>query len=210
MKAAHPVGQRVRRRYDADTFVALISSVKIHLTRTQRNDEDAFLLCAICANVITSMTMSATIVAICTSPRGGEPMTQVPSVSLIPGVGIEGDRYALRTGWWSDPKWPDQELTLFEAEVAEAIGIAPAEARRNLVTRNVRLEGLTGVRFRIGEAVIVGVRACDPCRYIEQVTRRSGLTDALAGINGGLRCHIEQGGQVRVGDVIELLGPAVE
>lgn len=124
---------------------------------------------------------------------------------LVPGVGIAGDRYALRTGWWSDPRWSDQELTLFEAEVAEAIGIEPHRARRNVVTRGISLDGLVGVRFRIGEAVVVGVRACDPCRYIEELDGRPGLTKALAGFSGGLRCHIERGGTVRLGDAIEVL-----
>ena len=157
-----------------------------------------------------AMTEGASIVAICTSPSAGAPMEQHEAALLVPGVGIEGDRYALRTGWWSDPQWPDQELTLFAAEVAEAIGIAPSKARRNLVTRGVQLESLVGVRFRIGEAVVVGVRACDPCRYIEDLTGEPGITKALEGFNGGLRCHIEAGGQVRVGDVIQIVGPAVE
>lgn len=156
------------------------------------------------------MEEHASVVAICTSPRAGEPMARVPSASLIPGVGIEGDRYALHAGWWSDPQWPDQELTLFEAETAETIGIEPHEARRNVVTRGLRLATLVGMRLQIGEALLVGVRACDPCRYIEQVTGRPGLMDALVGCNGGLRCHIERGGQVRVGDVIEVLGLVVE
>lgn len=159
---------------------------------------------------VPAVTEGASIVAICTSPRAGAPMEQHEVALLVPGVGIDGDRYALRTGWWSDPQWPDQELTLFEAEVAEAIGIAPSKARRNLVTRGVRLESLVGIRFRIGEAVVVGVRACDPCRYIEDLTGEPGITKALVGFNGGLRCHIEAGGQVRVGDVIEVVGPAVE
>lgn len=133
-------------------------------------------------------------------------MAHQGSVVLVPGVGIVGDRYALHTGTWSDPRWHDQELTLFEAEVAEAIGIEPHRARRNLVTRGVSLDGLVGVRFRIGEAVMVGVRACDPCQYIQQLNGRPGLTKALEGFNGGLRCHIEVGGLVRLGDAIEIVG----
>ena len=48
-------------------------------------------------------------------------MEQQGSVEVVPGLGIVGDRYALHTGTWSNPKWPDQELTLFAAEVAEAM-----------------------------------------------------------------------------------------
>lgn len=156
------------------------------------------------------MAKSASVIAICTSSRAGASMEQREHALLIAGVGIDGDRYALRTGWWSDPRWPDQEVTLFEVEVADAVGITPSEARRNIVTRGVQLEGLAGMRFRVGEAVLVGVRACDPCRYLEELTGRAGLAKALGGFNGGLRCHIEQGGTVRVGDVIRRMGPARE
>src|SRR5437899_12659697 len=111
-------------------------------------------------------TAGASLVGIFTAPKAGAPMEQQGSVVLEPGVGIVGDRYALGTGKWSDPRWHDKELTLFEEEVAAAIGIEPGLTRRNLVTRGIALEGLVGVRFRVGDALVAGVRACDPCRYI--------------------------------------------
>jgi MOSC domain-containing protein YiiM len=148
----------------------------------------------------------ASIVGIYTAPKSGAPMEQQGSVVVVPGEGIVGDRYALHTGTWSNPKWPDQELTLFASEVAEAIGIEAYQARRNLVTRGIELSGLVGVRFRIGEALIAGVRACDPCRYIQQLNAQPGLTKALAGYNGGLRARVIEGGKVRLGDTIEIVG----
>ncbi len=71
----------------------------------------------------------ASIVGIYTAPSAGMPMEQQGSAVLVDGLGIVGDRYALHTGTWSNPKWPDQELTLFASEVAEAIGIFNKEAR---------------------------------------------------------------------------------
>ena len=148
----------------------------------------------------------ASIVGIYTAPSAGAPMEQQGSAVLVEGLGIVGDRYALHTGTWSDPRWPDQELTLFASEVAEAIGIEPYRARRNLITRGVDLENLIGVRFRIGRALLSGVRVCAPCRYIQQVSGIAGLTKALGGAHGGLRVHIIEGGMVRLGDAIELVG----
>lgn len=148
----------------------------------------------------------ASLVGIYTAPSAGAPMEQQGAVVLAVGVGIVGDRYALQTGTWSDPRYPDQELTLFEAEVAEAIGIEPYQTRRNLVTSGVTLSGLVGVRFRIGGALIVGVRQCDPCRYIAQLNGEPRLTKALAGWSGGLRARIVEGGMVRLGDAIEIVG----
>jgi MOSC domain-containing protein YiiM len=133
-------------------------------------------------------------------------MEQQGSVVVVPGVGIVGDRYALRTGKWSDPRWPDQELTLFEAEVAEELGIQPYVPRRNIVVRGVSLDGLIGVRFRLGDALLAGVRRCDPCRYIQSLTGVPGLTKALANDRGGIRVRIIEGGKIRLGDAIEAVG----
>ncbi len=148
----------------------------------------------------------ASLVAIYTAPSGGAPMEQQGSVVLVEGLGIVGDRYALHTGTWSDPRWHDQELTLFASEVAEAIGIEPYQARRNLITRGIDLENLIGVRFRIGGALMTGVRVCAPCRYIQQINGIAGLTKALGGAHGGLRVHIIEGSMIRVGDALELVG----
>jgi MOSC domain-containing protein YiiM len=117
-------------------------------------------------------------------------------------VGIEGDRYATRRGHWSDPKWPDQQLTLVEAELAEMLGLTAGQLRRNIVTRDCDLAELIGVRFRIGEATVEGVRLCDPCKYIERFTRAGALKE-IAAMGGGLRASVVEGGRVRVGDGIE-------
>ncbi len=137
------------------------------------------------------------------APRAGAPTVACEEVELVVGKGIAGDRYALGLGHWSDPKWPDQELTLFEAEVAEALGLAPEQLRRNVVTRGVELTTLAGREFCLGEGGVTafGVRACDPCAYIEGFTRPGAMRE-LAGFRGGLRARIIRGGIVRLGDAI--------
>lgn len=136
---------------------------------------------------------------------GGAPMTARTSVEAFVGGGLAGDRYHAGTGYWSgrgsDP------VTLVEAEALESLEIEPAlppgEARRNLVVRGVRLDGLVGRRFRIGDGVVLeGVRPCDPCRYLETLTDRPGLKLALSG-RGGLRASVVQGGLIRSGDRVE-------
>jgi MOSC domain-containing protein YiiM len=132
-------------------------------------------------------------------------MQSHPMVALIPGLGIAGDRYTTGLGYWSDPRWPDQELTLVEAEVAEELGVEPACLRRNIVTRAVRLNHLIGARFQIGDTLLVGVRWCDPCRYLDGLTRQ-GLSRTLRG-RGGLRVHIARGGTIRVADWLVIVRP---
>jgi len=144
--------------------------------------------------------MSGTIEAIFTATEEGGAMQSRDSAELVTGVGIDGDRYALGSGRFSDPKYADQQLTLVEAEVAERVGLSPAQTRRNLVTRGIVLEELIGREFRIGETVIRGIRPCDPCSYLEGLTR-PGLVRDMAN-KGGLRAEILKGGAVRVGDGI--------
>src|ERR1700692_177366 len=70
-------------------------------------------------------------------------------VVAIPGTGLEGDRYALKTGTFYEPG-PDYELTLIEAEAVEALQreiqgeLAPGDARRHIVTPDVPLKQQVG------------------------------------------------------------------
>ncbi len=135
-----------------------------------------------------------------TATAAGELMESRESVDTEAGVGIVGDRYATKRGYYSDPKWPDQEITLVEAEAGEAVGMPAGLLRRNIVMRGARLDDLIGREFRMGTTVLLGVRRCDPCSYLEGLTR-PGLVRALAG-RGGLRAKVLRGGRISVGDAV--------
>lgn len=152
--------------------------------------------------------MRAGVVALYTAASAGAPVEPHGSVMAIAGLGIDGDRYACKRGHWSDPRWPDQELTLVELETAEALQIDASLLRRNVVTRALELDSLIGVHFQIGEALLFGVRRCDPCRYLETLTR-PGLAQRLAG-HGGLRVRILRGGRIATGDEIVRGGGGAE
>jgi hypothetical protein len=144
----------------------------------------------------------AVLRTILTAPEAAAPMQRLDAAELRAGRGIVGDRYYLGLGHWSDPKWPDQEVTLFEEEVALRLGRPPEDFRRNFITAGVRLETLIGVRFRIGHGpALLGVRPCDPCAYIERFAGE-GVARALVGIAGGLRARVLEDGIVHAGDPI--------
>ena len=134
-----------------------------------------------------------------------EPMQAVQQVEAIPGVGLEGDRYANRQGTFYKPK-PDFELTLVEAEAIEAlqreygVELFPGEARRNVVTRGVPLNHLVGCEFHIGTVKIRGIRLCEPCDHLQALTGRS----VIKGLRhrGGLRAQILSRGAISVSDLI--------
>ncbi len=142
------------------------------------------------------------VLALYTAVGAGAPMQAHDWLDLVPGIGVAGDRYALGRGHWSDPRWPDQEVTLIEAEVAAALGIEAGSLRRNVVTRDIDLGTLIGRSFRAGTAELEGVRACDPCRYLETFTR-PGIARDLAG-RGGLRARVLRAGRIAVGDPLRI------
>ena len=133
------------------------------------------------------------------------PVQAVDQAVAIPGVGIEGDRYALKQGTFFKPE-PDFELTLIEAEAIEALRreydvvLAPGEARRNIVTRDVPLNHLVGRDFVIGNVRIHGIRLCEPCDHLQRVTGKQ----LIKGLRhrGGLRAQILTQGTIRVGDLV--------
>lgn len=161
------------------------------------------------------MAWSGTLLHIHIASAASHEMVPLNEARLVPGRGIEGDRYFLGTGTYSAK--PDiREVTLIEVEALEAlrqgepkipgitIDLDPSEHRRNLTTSGVPLNHLVGKRFRIGETVLRGGRLNFPCKYIEELLGQPGLHDALLN-RSGLNCSIESGGIIRPGDRIEPL-----
>ena len=132
----------------------------------------------------------------------------VDRAQAIAGRGLEGDRYSIGAGSFSDRDKPGRELTLVEAEALEALeretGIAlePDQTGRNLLTAGVSLNELVGRRFFVGSIECVGTERCEPCRTLERRTV-TGVLKGLAG-RGGLRADILVGGEIAVGDRVEL------
>jgi MOSC domain-containing protein YiiM len=146
-----------------------------------------------------------TVEAIYIASAAAVPVQAVDQATAIPGSGLEGDRYALKTGTFYKAA-PDHDLTLIEAEAVEAIGreyqieLAAGDARRNIVTRNVPLNHLVGRDFAIGEVRIHGIRLCEPCDHLQKLTGKPVIKGLLH--RGGLRAQILTQGTIRVGDEI--------
>lgn len=132
----------------------------------------------------------------------GAPRTAVDQVRAVEGMGLEGDRYfGQRPGRYA----ADRQVTLIEAEAIEAVRgtgvpLTAVDARRNVVTRGVRLNELVGRTFRVGGAVLRGVELCHPCGHLAKLTYR-GVTRDLK-MRGGLRAQVLRGGSIRVGDAL--------
>jgi MOSC domain-containing protein YiiM len=147
------------------------------------------------------------IEAIYVTRSGGAPMQGVIEVQALEGRGLAGDRYLMRTGYWTGVD--ECEVTLIEAESLEEVEshtdvrVSGGEHRRNIVTRGVRLRELAGKRFTIGEAVFSYDRPRPPCRYIASITQR-GMTKALGRHRGGICARVVATGVIRVGDALRV------
>lgn len=144
------------------------------------------------------------VVSIHLASEEGAPTFPVPEVRAVAGAGLEGNRYFFQP---SGAAAPEREITLIEREALDALerdhGIAlePGEHRRNVVTSGVPLNELVGLEFRVGPVRLHGIKLCEPCKYLEDLTGRPGLLRALVH-RGGLVARILDSGVVRTGDPI--------
>jgi MOSC domain-containing protein YiiM len=144
------------------------------------------------------------VVSIHVAPDRGAPTTSVAEVRAVPGKGLVGDRHFGRAE--SDPNAPrpDREITLVEAETIEAlvrdygVRLEPGDTRRNIVTRGVALNHLVDRQFTVGEVTLLGLRLCEPCAHLAELTHDKVLRGLVH--RGGLRAQILTGGVIRVGD----------
>jgi MOSC domain-containing protein YiiM len=154
------------------------------------------------------MNAAGTVVSIHIAASGAAPIKTVGEIQVVAGKGLEGDRYALKLGTYSNQPGSGRDVTLIEMEAIEAlrrdyqITLEPGMTRRNLVTRGVALNHLVDVEFTVGDAVLRGTRLCDPCAHMEKLTVKGAMRGLIH--RGGLRAEIVRGGLIRAGDRISL------
>jgi MOSC domain-containing protein YiiM len=138
----------------------------------------------------------------------GDQTVLVDQVHVMPGLGIEGDRYFTQASGPDSRSKTGRELTLIEAEALEficnndGIQLTPEQSRRNIVTRGIALNDLVGQFFYIGDVKLRGVRLCEPCQYL---ANRTDLRILPAMVHrGGLRADILTDGIIHINDNITL------
>jgi MOSC domain-containing protein YiiM len=135
---------------------------------------------------------------------------------LEAGRGLVGDRYHSGIGTYSADLEgsPDVQLTLLEIEeirrfnIERRLQLNPAELRRNVVTRGLRLKDLIGARFRIGGVTLEGLRMCEPCAHLARNVSQRILPDLVH--RTGLRASILSSGTIRIGEKIARIEDAVD
>ncbi len=132
------------------------------------------------------------------------PIDSVESIEVVAGKGIKGDRK------FQDNNAKDQQLTLIESENIDYYNkkynsnFSYLDFRRNLITKNIRLNDLVGKNLLIGEVKVKGIDLCRPCKELEEKLRATNyLKEFLR--SGGLRCEILSSGSIKVDDKISIL-----
>jgi len=130
---------------------------------------------------------------ICTGHR--KPMQRREAVEALTALGLKGDIHALAES--------TRQVLLIDQETLQDLGLTPGQVKENITTEGLAVAQLKpGQRLRVGKAVLQITRACAPCGRMDEI--RPGLQEELRGRRGML-ARVVEGGEIRVGDRIELL-----
>jgi MOSC domain-containing protein YiiM len=137
-------------------------------------------------------------------------MAELTEAEFEAGRGLIGDRAArAKTGG-------KRQVTLLQHEHLPVIAalsgrprLEPGLLRRNLVVSGINLVALKGLRFAIGDEIVLeGTGPCEPCAKMDAVLGPGGF-QAMRG-HGGITARVLRGGRARVGDRVRALGAAAE
>ena len=138
--------------------------------------------------------MAGKIVALHIAIAHRAPMEHPQSARAIADLGLEGDIHNKPGG--------KRQVLLMDEETLNAFGLEAGRVRENITTRGIELKTLApGTRLRAVGAVFEIAQACDPCKMIDDI--RPGLRAQMQGQRGML-ARVVEGGEVRVGDEIEI------
>ena len=129
---------------------------------------------------------------------------KIYNVEVVAGKGIKGDRN------YHDYNEPSKQITLIESESIDYYNqkfntnFSYLELRRNLVTKDIRLNELVGKKLSIGQIDIQVHDLCRPCKYLQEILGKDNIIKEFLN-RGGLRCEILFSGNIKVGDEIKVL-----
>jgi MOSC domain-containing protein YiiM len=153
--------------------------------------------------LLNSLPQEGCLESILLRPGKGEAAMNVSEAVLEPGTGLIGDRFKGRLN-------SKRQVTLFQFEHLQVVAallhvdrIDPASLRRNLVVSGISVNGLKGLEFQIGSALLIGTEYCHPCSQMESALGAGGF-NAMRGI-GGLCARVLEGGQIKAGDKIRVV-----
>ena len=131
----------------------------------------------------------------------GSSIINVNSAEVIKGKGIVNDRKFIENNQ------KERQITLVEIENINYFNnisktnIPPLNFRRNIVTKNVKLNDLIGKEFFVGNIKLKAHDLCRPCKYLQDSLTQENLIKEMMR-KAGLRCEILTDGKIFVGNEI--------
>ena len=125
------------------------------------------------------------------------------SIEVIASKGIVGDRY------FHDFNGDREQITLIESENIDYYNktyntdFDYLDFRRNIITKNIRLNDLVGKTIIVGEIKLKVNDLCRPCKNLQDRLGKNNIIKEFLR-RGGLRCEILSSGTINVGDKIIL------
>ena len=136
-------------------------------------------------------------------PGRNEDVLSRSSVLAIKNHGLKDDRTAIKAGG-------KRQVTLFQAEYLPVLhalhtqsAISYEKLRRNIAVSGINLNSLIGQTITVGQSVLEITGFCHPCSKME-IEFGPGAYNALRG-HGGLTAIVNEGGEIRLGDKVEVL-----
>ena len=129
---------------------------------------------------------------------------EVKSIKVLKDKGIVGDRHFKE---FNDPYC---QLTLIESEnidyynSSHGLNISYVDFRRNIITKDIKLNHLIGKKLLIGKVKVEGIDLCRPCRHLTELLNQENILKEFLR-SGGLRCQILSSSNIDIGDQIKVL-----
>ena len=129
---------------------------------------------------------------------------EVEEINVLAGEGIIGDRY------FDESTVDRNQLTLIESENIDYynqkfnLKIPYLNFRRNIVTKDIKLNDLIGKKIIIGKTKIKGIDLCRPCKSLQKNLGQDNIIKEFLR-KGGLRCEILTSANIKVGDEIKVV-----
>jgi len=136
------------------------------------------------------------------SKNKGNQIIEMNEVELIKGKGIVDDRH------FKNNNQKECQITLIEVENIDnynkksGTNIPAVNFRRNIVTKNIRLNELLKKEFFLGNVKLKAHDLCRPCKYLQESLNQNNIIKEFLQ-TGGLRCEILSNGKIFVDDIIK-------
>ena len=134
----------------------------------------------------------------------GSRIKKVSEVDAFKGKGLLNDRK------FRENNHRESQITLIEIEninyfnKISRTNIPPVDFRRNIITKDIRLNELVDKEFFIGNVKLKGHDLCRPCKYLQEKLKQSNFIKEFMR-KGGLRCEILTDGKINIGDAIKFI-----